>query len=50
VLGEQTLQATSGIDGFVTLTPLSVGALAGRLLVMAATGDATLNFELDVHP
>ena len=50
VLGEQTFQATSGIDGSVALTPLSAGGLAGRLLVMAATGDATLNFELDVHP
>jgi hypothetical protein len=48
------LQATSGIDGSVTLTPLSAGGLAGRVLVMAATGNSTLNstlnFELDVHP
>jgi hypothetical protein len=50
VLGEQMLQATSGIDGSVTLTPLSAGGLAGRVLVMAATGNSTLNFELDVHP
>jgi hypothetical protein len=50
VLGEQMLQVTSGIDGSVTLTPLSAGGLAGRLLVMAATGNSTLNFELDVHP
>jgi hypothetical protein len=50
VLGEQTFQATSGIDGSVTFAPLSAGGLAGRLWVMAATGNATLNFELDVHP
>jgi hypothetical protein len=50
VLGEQIVEATSGIDGLVRLTPLSGSGLAARLLVMAATGDATLTFELDQHP
>jgi hypothetical protein len=50
VLGEQIVEATSDIDGLVSLTPLSGSGLAARLLVMAATGDATLTFELDQHP
>ena len=50
VLAQQTVQAISGIDGSVTLTPLSANDQAARLLVAAATGDATLNFELDAHP
>jgi hypothetical protein len=50
LLAQQMVQATSGIDGSVTLTPLSSQGLAARLLVMAATGDTTLNFELDAHP
>lgn len=50
VLAQQTVQAISGIDGSVTLTPLSANDQAARLLVTAATGDATLNFELDAHP
>jgi len=50
VLAQQTVQAISGIDGSFTLTPLSANDQAARLLVTAATGDATLNFELDAHP
>jgi hypothetical protein len=50
VLGQQMVQATSGIDGSVTLTPLSPDGLASRLLVTAVTGDAMLSFELDAHP
>ncbi|MGB6609157.1 MAG: IPT/TIG domain-containing protein [Acidobacteriaceae bacterium] len=50
VLAQQSVQAISGIDGSVTLTPLSATDQASRLLVIAATGDATLNFELDAHP
>jgi hypothetical protein len=50
VLAQQTLQATSGIDGTVTLTPLSPNALAGRLFITAATGSSTLDLELDAHP
>ena len=50
VLGQQMVQAASGIDGSVTLTPLSPEGLAARLLVTAATGDETLSFELDAHP
>jgi hypothetical protein len=50
VLAKQMVQTNSGIDGSVTLTPLSSGGLAARLLVMAVTGETTLNFELDAHP
>ena len=50
VLGQQTVQATSGLDGSVTLTPLSANGLAARLLVLAATGNTVLGFELDAHP
>lgn len=50
VLEQQTVQAVSGIDGSVTLTPIATNGLAGRLQVMAATGDVTLNCELDAHP
>lgn len=50
VLAQQTAEATSGIDGSVSLTPLSANDQAARLLVTAATGDTTLNFELDAHP
>ncbi len=50
VLSQQIVQTVSGIDGLVTLTPLSGKGQAARLLVMAATGNATLTFELDQHP
>jgi hypothetical protein len=50
VLGQQIVQMTSDVNGLLSLTPLSGGGLAGRLLVMAATGDSTLTFELDQHP
>jgi hypothetical protein len=51
LLGTQTAQATSGLDGSVTLTPLATNGAAGRLLVMAVTGaNTTLSFELDAHP
>jgi hypothetical protein len=38
------------MNGLATLTPLSGDGVAGRLLVLAATGDATLTFELEQHP
>ena len=50
VLAQQTVQEVSGIDGSVTLTPLSQNGLAGRLMVTAATSGGALNFELDAHP
>jgi hypothetical protein len=50
VLAQQTVEATSGIDGSVSLIPLSANNQAARLLVAAATGAATFNFELDAHP
>ena len=51
LLEQQSVQAISGLDGTVTLTPLQPQGLAGRLLVMAAAGtNATLNFELDAAP
>lgn len=50
-LGEQVVQATSGLDGRVTLTPIAANGLASRLMVAAMTGGtSTLSFELDVHP
>ena len=50
VLGQQIVQAFSDLNGLVTLTPLSGHGVAGRLLAMAATGNATVTFELDQHP
>lgn len=51
LLASQTAQATSGLDGAVTLAPLNTNGVAGRLLVMAVTGtNTTLSFELDAHP
>jgi hypothetical protein len=51
LLAQQSVQATSGLDGSVMLAPLTMGGQAGRLLVMAAAGtSATLSFELDGHP
>ncbi len=50
VLAQQTVQAISGLDGSVTLTPLSQNGLAGRLMVTAANSGGALNFELDAHP
>ena len=50
VLGQQTVQGISSVDGSVTLTPLSSNGLAGRLMVTAASGGGSLNFELDAHP
>jgi hypothetical protein len=50
VLAQQTVQGISGIDGSVTLTPLSQSGLAGRLMVTAASSNGVLNFELDAHP
>jgi hypothetical protein len=50
VLAQQSVQAISGIDGSVTLTPLSANQQAARLLVTAATGETSFNFELDAHP
>lgn len=51
LLEQQMAQATSGLDGTVTLTPLPANGLAGRLLVTAVTGTSTtLSFELDAHP
>lgn len=51
VLAQTVVQAVSGLDGTVTLTPLAGEGQAGRLLVTAVTGEtSTLNFELDAHP
>jgi hypothetical protein len=50
VLGQQIVQAFSGIDGTVTLAPLSPDGVAARLLLLAATGNTMLSFELDAHP
>jgi hypothetical protein len=51
VLARQTLQMTSDIHGMVTVTPLSAGEQPARLLILAATGSASvMNLELDAHP
>jgi len=51
VLGEQSLQVTSGADGTVTLIPLSIAGQPSRLFVTAVAGaSANLNFELDKYP
>lgn len=51
VLGQQTVQESSDINGMVTLTPLSANGQAARLMILAATGSASvLNLELDAHP
>jgi phosphoribosylformylglycinamidine (FGAM) synthase-like enzyme len=50
-LGIQTVQAVSGADGLVTLTPLSGNGEPTRLYVTAVTGNvASLNFEIEQHP
>jgi IPT/TIG domain len=49
--GEQVVQATSALDGTVTISPILCDGLASRLLVTAMTGgSSTLSFELDAHP
>lgn len=51
VLAQQTLQMVSDIHGMVTLTPVSAQGQPARLLIMAATGSASvMNLELDAHP
>lgn len=50
-LAQAAVQATSGLDGSVTLTPLAPNGMAGRLKVTAVVGtSAVLNFEQDAHP
>jgi hypothetical protein len=50
-LAEQVVEATSGLDGKVTITPISADGLPSRLLVTAMTGGGSaLSFELDTHP
>ncbi|QNI30556.1 IPT/TIG domain-containing protein [Alloacidobacterium dinghuense] len=51
ILAMQTVQATSGADGSVTLTPLTGNGVPTRLDVTAVTGSvASLNFEIEQHP
>lgn len=51
VLTTQTVQAISGADGLVTLTPLTGNGEPTRLYVTAVTGNvASLNFEIEQHP
>lgn len=51
LLAQAAVQATSGLDGSVTMMPLAENGMPGRLLVTAVVGtNAELNFELDVHP
>ncbi len=51
VLATETVLATSGSDGLVTLTPLTGNGGPTRLYVTAVTGNvASLNFEIEQHP
>jgi hypothetical protein len=51
ILAAQTVQATSGPDGLVTLIPLIGHGEPTRLYVTAVTGNvASLNFEIEQHP
>ncbi len=50
VLAQQSVVTTSAIDGSATLTPFTANGQGARLVVMAVTGSAALNFELDAHP
>jgi hypothetical protein len=51
VLAQSVVQSTSGPDGLATLNPLPLGNQAGRLDVIAVTGQsASLNFELESYP
>lgn len=50
-LGEQVVEATSGLDGTVTITPIQPNGFASRLFVTAMTGgNSTLSFELNACP
>lgn len=50
-LGEQLVEATSGLDGTVTITPIQPNGLASRLFMTAMTvGGNTLSLELEAHP
>jgi hypothetical protein len=50
VLAREIVCVSSDIGGLATLRPLSGNGAPARLLIMAATGNATLSFELDQHP
>ncbi|HEY0794861.1 MAG TPA: IPT/TIG domain-containing protein [Acidisarcina sp.] len=51
VLATQMVQATSGADGLVSLTPLSLPGTATMLDVVAVTGgNTTLDFQIEQHP
>lgn len=51
VLATQTVLATSGSDGLVTLTPLTGNGEPTRLYITAVIGNvASLNFEIEQHP
>jgi hypothetical protein len=51
VLATQSVQAVSGSDGLVSLTPLGLPGTATLLDVVAVTGgNTTLNFQIEQHP
>lgn len=51
LIGQQTVQLTSGADGAVTLNPLSGSGQPVRLYITAVTGSsAMLNFALTQYP
>jgi hypothetical protein len=51
LIRQKTVQVTSGVDGSVTLTPLSSQGQPTRLYIAAVTGSsALLNLSLQQHP
>ena len=51
LLTKQMVEATSDVNGRVTLTPLSAKGQPARLLILAATGStAVMSLELDAQP
>ena len=50
-LASQTATATSGLDGIVTFTPVTMPGVATDLLALAACGNtSTLNIAVERHP
>jgi len=51
LLASQTTTSVSGLDGSITLTPLTQPGTATNLVGLAATGNAgTLTFNIEQHP
>jgi hypothetical protein len=51
LLASSAVTATSGLDGSVTVTPLSLAGVGTKLVGLAVTGNSgTLGFSVEVHP